>query len=65
MSINAKKAKQLRRLAEAATVGLKPLSRVLSASGKQIEVSERSTRGVYLDLKSPNRIRRRHASRGA
>lgn len=63
--MNAKKCKQLRRLAEAATVGLKPISRVLSASGKQIEVSETSTRGVYRDLKSPKRIRRRRAMRGA
>lgn len=66
MSINAKKAKQLRRVAQLATVGLKPISRVLSASGKQkqIEISETSTRGVYLDLKNPKRIRRRHAALG-
>lgn len=49
--MNAKKAKQLRRLAEEATVGLKPISKILSDRGTSIVNSPKSTRGMYRLLK--------------
>lgn len=45
--MNAKKAKQLRRMAEEATVGLRPISKILSQRGDSIVNSPKSTRGTY------------------
>ena len=49
--MNAKKAKQLRRLAESLTVGIPTLSYGLSHSHRQIVVNPESTKGVYHRLK--------------
>lgn len=50
--MNAKKAKQLRRIAEGVTTGMKPVSKILSDRGTSIVNSPKSTRGAYRKLKA-------------
>lgn len=49
--MNGKKAKALRRVAQAATVGMPERRRVWSLDGSRVENHEKSTRGLYRRLK--------------